>query len=313
VSAGDAIAALGLPPGRRVDVGGPVHYREWPGPGSGPTFVMVHGLGGSLLNWAPVAPALAATGRVLALDLAGFGLTPLAGRGASVLANSRLVDAFLATLDLPPVVMVGNSMGGMITLLQAARRPESLEAMVLVDAALPRARAVAAQPSPRVAALFAMYAAGRAGEELVRRRVRRLGPEGLVRETLRISAADPSTLDPGLVAAHVELVRRRAAVDDTMPAFLEAARSIFRSQALPARYRAVVRSVRVPALVLHGALDRLVPVAAAREAVAQHPEWELQVFPDLGHIPQMEAPGRWLEAVTGWLVRAGLTEPAATA
>lgn len=313
MSGGDAIAALGLPEGRRIDVGGPVHYVEWPGPGSGPTFVLVHGLGGSLLNWALVAPGLAATGRVLALDLAGFGLTPLAGRGASVMANSRLVDAFLAALDLPPVVMVGNSMGGMITLLQAARRPASLEAMVLVDAALPRARDVVAQPSPKVAALFAMYAAGRVGEELVRRRARRLGPEGLVRETLRVSAADPARLDPALVAAHVELVRHRAGFEDAMPAFMEAARSIFRSQARPARYRALVGSVRVPALVLHGARDRLIPVAAAREASAGHPEWELRVFPDLGHVPQMEAPERWLEAVTGWLGRRGLTQPAATA
>ena len=70
-----------LPELRTLDIDGPVAYREWGADtGSGPTFVCVHGLGGSLLNWVPVAPGLARHGRVLAVDLAGFGLTPSAGR-----------------------------------------------------------------------------------------------------------------------------------------------------------------------------------------------------------------------------------------
>src|SRR5206468_1501811 len=62
---------------RTVDVDGPVAYVEWPSErpgGGGPTFVCVHGLGGSHVNWMLVGPRLAAHGRVLALDLAGFGL-----------------------------------------------------------------------------------------------------------------------------------------------------------------------------------------------------------------------------------------------
>src|SRR5207247_5116232 len=103
----NAIDALGLPESRLVDVNGPVHHREWQGPEDGPTFVCVHGLGGSLLNWAPVAQKLARRGRVLALDLAGFGLTPMAGRNSGITANWRLLDGFLKALDLPPVIMVG--------------------------------------------------------------------------------------------------------------------------------------------------------------------------------------------------------------
>ena len=153
----DAIEALGLPPSQWIDLGGPVHYREWPGPAEGPTFVLVHGLGGSLLNWASVAPGLARWGRVVALDLAGFGLTPLERRSAGVTANRRLLGAFLKALELPPVVLVGNSMGGMVSLLQAARAPETISALVLVDAAFPRGRVRASQFSPKVAALFAAY------------------------------------------------------------------------------------------------------------------------------------------------------------
>src|SRR6266540_5191376 len=120
----DAIEALGLPESRWADVNGPVHYREWDGPPDGPTFVCVHGLGGSHLNWAGVAPRLAEHGRVLALDLAGFGLTRTEGRGTGVGSNRSLLDAFLRALHLPPVVLAGNSMGGQISLIQAAHAPQ---------------------------------------------------------------------------------------------------------------------------------------------------------------------------------------------
>ena len=160
----DPIEALGLPPSRWVDVGGPVHYRAWEGPAAGPTFVCVHGLGGSLLNWAPVAPGLARHGRVIALDLAGFGLTPLEERGAGVGSNWKVLDGFLRTLDLPPVVLIGNSMGGMLALIQAAHAPQSVHSLVLVDAALPRTRTVQGQFDPRMASLFALYSTTRAGE-----------------------------------------------------------------------------------------------------------------------------------------------------
>ena len=64
-----------------------------------------------------------------------------------------------------------------------------------------------------------------------------------------------------------------------------------------------MRSVRTPALVMHGAGDQLIPVASAREAAALHDDWKLVVFEDLGHIPQMEAPARWLAEMDIWLDR----------
>src|SRR6266540_5052334 len=103
----EPIETLELPESQWTDVGGPVHYRDWTGPEEGPTFVCVHGLGGSLLNWALVAPGLSTRGRVLALDLAGFGLSPAAGRSAGVRSSWRLLGGFLRALELPPVVLVG--------------------------------------------------------------------------------------------------------------------------------------------------------------------------------------------------------------
>ena len=296
-----ALDALHLPPSRWVDVNGPVHYREWPSPETGPAFVLVHGLGGSHLNWAAVAPGLSRRGRVLTPDLAGFGLTPPEGRRTDVGGNWRLLDGFLKALDLPPVILVGNSMGGMVTLIQCAHNPRSIEAMVLVDAAFPRGRAASAQFSPKVAALFALYSSRWLGQRLASARAKRLGAEGLVRETLRVCAADPGSLDPTLVAAHVEMADLRMGFEYGTQAFLDAARSIFRAQVAPARYRTIERAARCPALVMHGALDQLVPVGAAVAAARAHPEWELVVFDDLGHVPQMEAPQRWLEVVERWL------------
>ncbi|HEY6480179.1 MAG TPA: alpha/beta fold hydrolase, partial [Streptosporangiaceae bacterium] len=71
-----------------VDFGGPPDTAT-------PPLVLVHGLGGSHLDWVRVAPALAAQRRVLALDLPGFGLTPAAGRLATVPASAALLGRFV--------------------------------------------------------------------------------------------------------------------------------------------------------------------------------------------------------------------------
>ena len=297
----ESYGGLELPDSQWVDVNGPVHYREWEGPARGPTFICVHGLGGSLLNWAAVAPGLARHGRVLALDLAGFGLTPTAGRKADVGSNRKLLAGFLKAHRLRRVVLVGNSMGGKVSLIHAAHAPASVKALILTDAVFPRARALSGQPSVQIALAFAVYSNRRLGEFVASSRAKRLGAEGLVKGTLRLCAADPSSIDPRLVEAHIELARHRMEFDYATSAFLEAAHSIFRSQVAPGKYRRLVRRVEAPALVMHGAKDRLVPVGAAKEAAEHHDNWELVVFPDLGHIPQMEAPDRWLDTVEPWL------------
>jgi pimeloyl-ACP methyl ester carboxylesterase len=297
----DPIEALGLPDSQWVDVNGPVHYREWTGPGHGPVFVCVHGLGGSMLNWAPVAPGLARWGRVVALDLAGFGFTPLEGRSAGVRDQRRLLRGFLSAMELGRVILVGNSMGGMVSLLQAARAPETVSSLILVDAAFPRGRVRASQVSPRIAGLFAAYSIGWVGERVAKWRADRLGAEGLVNETLRVCSPHPERIDPLLRAALVEQARRRMQFDYATPAFLEAARAIFRANVIPTKYRSLVRSVGQPALVVHGDRDRLVPLSGAVEAARAHPNWTLEVLRDVGHIPQMEAPERWLEVVERWL------------
>ena len=80
---------------RWADLGVPVHYVDHGGPAGGPVLVMVHGLGGSLVNWAALAPLLTDTCRVLALDLIGFGLTKAGTQSTSVASNQQMLKRAL--------------------------------------------------------------------------------------------------------------------------------------------------------------------------------------------------------------------------
>jgi len=91
---------------RIVDLDGPVHYIDFGG--SGNTMLMVHGLGGNALNWMAVAPDIAERYHVLAIDLAGFGQTPLFHRSATVGANANLVRQFIETVIGEPAAVMGN-------------------------------------------------------------------------------------------------------------------------------------------------------------------------------------------------------------
>src|SRR5439155_22578234 len=104
---------------RWVDLDGPVHYLDFGGPPDGPVVVGVHGLGGSAVNWSALAPALTDRCRVLAPDLAGHGLTRSLCRGTGVAANRALLHRFVGSVTGAPVLLMGNSMGGMIALLEA--------------------------------------------------------------------------------------------------------------------------------------------------------------------------------------------------
>ena len=149
-----------------------MHYVDFGGPAAAtrtvhqPPVVLVHGLGGSHLNWVGIGPQLARHRRVVALDLAGFGLTPSLGRSTSVHHNAALLSRFIHRVLGRPVVLVGNSMGGMVALLLADRRPEQVVGLGLIDPSLPIPRQ---RQDPQVAATFALYAVPRVGEAVLTR------------------------------------------------------------------------------------------------------------------------------------------------
>src|ERR687886_1016756 len=179
---------------KTVDLGGPIHYLDFGGAGA--PLVCVHGLGGAALNWMAVGPGLARSHRVLAPDMRGFGGTPLLGRSADVDANQRLLDRFVREVAGPSAILVGNSMGGLLSVLQAARQPETVQALVLANPALPwRLRR---RPDLRVGAIFGALLLPGLAEWRLRRRLRRWGPDRLAASTLRLVAADPFSVQPGV-------------------------------------------------------------------------------------------------------------------
>ena len=288
-----------MPTSRWADLDGPVHYVEWAGP-QGRTFVLVHGLGGSLLSWLSIGSLLAERGRVLALDLVGFGRTPRRGRRSRVTDNRRIVSRFLHEVaGGGPVVLCGNSMGGGICMLQAALEPETVERLVLSNSVFPWVWG--AYPAPIVVAGFGLYQIPRVGEWVSRRRLNGFDAERAVRLGLRIITADPSRIDPELVHEHVDALIRQQANEDAGPAFVESARSLMALGRRPQIARWILESVRCPVLVIHGREDRLVPYRFAQAAARGRSGWELVTLPGVGHVPQMEAPDRWIAAVERWL------------
>ena len=297
---------LDVPEPRTVDLDGPVRYRSWEGPPE-TTFVLVHGLGGSGLNWVQVAPGLARLGRVLVPDLLGFGETPRNGRGSGLMDQRRLVSAFIRALGSGRTIVAGNSLGGAVGIVTAAVDPPAVDGLVLTGSVLPWVRGW--RPHPLVVAAFAAYRSPVAGEWLSRRRFGPIDPELAVRASLAMIAATPRSVPPEVVRLLAAQLRERTEDPDAAPAFLETARSMMRLGRSPARTAATLDAIRCPVLVIHGRRDRLVPVAYAEEALRTHPRWRGRIFPDLGHVPQIEAPERWLAEVVDWT--ADLPVPAA--
>lgn len=288
---------MDLPELRSVDLEGPVAYREWDGPPE-TTFVLVHGLGASHLSWVQVGEPLSGLGRVLALDLPGFGSSPLAERGAGLMDQRRAVSRFIEKLGGGRVVLAGNSMGGAISIIEAAVEPSAVDAIVLTNSVFPWR--LGAVPHPLILASFGVYATPGLGERAVSWRLRQMDPEQMVRLSLRVLTADPRSIPDDVVQLLVDLTRERKNDPDVATSFLEAARSMLRLGRRPSVSRRALDNVTCPVLLLHGRRDRLVPAAFAEAELARHPGWRGRFFSDLGHIPQMEAPGRWLTEVADW-------------
>ena len=288
---------LDLPPLRTLDLDGPLALREWEGP-SDITFVLLHGLGGSHLSWVQVAPGLAGLGRVLTPDLPGFGRSPRSGRSTRLMEQRRWLSRLLDEAVTGPVVVAGNSMGGVVALLDAAMEPERVAGVILTSSVFPMSSGPI--PNPLVLGAFAAYDVPRLGEAVVKTRSAAFDPETFVRVGLRILTADPSSIPDDVIEANAELVADLRRDPEAPSAFLEAARSINAYVRSPTAGRRAMSNVRCPVLVIHGRKDRFVPVGYAEIALATYPSWRGRLLAGVGHVPQMETPARWLTEVADW-------------
>jgi pimeloyl-ACP methyl ester carboxylesterase len=279
------------------DVDGPTNVADFGG--SGPLMVLLHGLGGSHVNWIQLGPLLARRARVLAPDFPGFGYSRPADRSTTVQANARWLDRFLEEVGEGPAILVGNSMGGLIAILESVANPDAVAGLILLNPALPLA--ARAPRDLQVTLAFSAYFVPGVGEAYVRRRARTLGPEGLVRETFALCCVDPSRVPSDVIEAHVAVARDRSRMPWAHPSLLTAARSMLRLLLRRRRFMRMLERVGPPTLLISGEGDRLVKLAAAKVVSGARSDWTFRSFDGLGHVPQLEDPDRTAREIWSWL------------
>jgi pimeloyl-ACP methyl ester carboxylesterase len=151
-----------------------------------------------------------------------------------------------------------------------------------------------------VLASFAAYDMPTLGELVVRTRRAAVDADTFVRLGLRMLTVDPSAIPDDVRTAHAELIADLRGDAEAPVAFLDAARSINSYIRTPGVAERAMSNVRCPVLVIHGRRDRFVPVVYAEAALAAHPTWRGRLLGGIGHVPQMETPGRWLAEVADW-------------
>ncbi len=275
-------------PGRVVDLpSGPLHVRESASSvdGSDPA-VMVHGLGGASTNWTDVMGLLRDRVHAAAPDLPGFGWSPPPpDRDYSVRAHARAVVALVEARGEGPVHLLGNSLGGTVSLVVAVTRPDLVRTLTLVSPALPVLR-------PRTTNVhLPALAVPWAGQRLARR-LGKFPVEQRVRATLALCYADPSRVPPQRVEEAMAEATRRARLDHDGDAMLLSLRSLMTAYLRPMSWPLwrLAEHVRAPTLLVYGLQDRLVDPRSAARAAKAFPGSRLVVVPDSGHVTQMEHP-----------------------
>ncbi|MGH8871923.1 MAG: alpha/beta fold hydrolase [Acidimicrobiia bacterium] len=269
--------------------------------GSGPNLVLIHGLGGSTLNWNAVAPSLAETGRVRAIDLPGFGLTPPRPDFRLVTHRDSVVG-YLETMN-GPFTLIGNSTGGLLSEMIAAHRPDLVERLMLVSPATPPLL-----PDPRLdwptVIRLAIQATPLLGEIYGRHFIRSNSPEELVRKTLAMVTHKPGRVPMELIEDSREMARVRKLLPWAEYATARTATSIAALYARRSVFCAMIEAIRAPTLVVQGLSDHIVSPTAVEWLCSLRPEWDLVQMSDTGHTPQMDAPLRFVEVARNWLVPA---------
>ena len=255
--------------------------------GAGPAMVFIHGLAGSWQNWLEQLPVFARDHRVVALDLPGFGASPMPGEKISIPGYGRHVRALLGELGVDRAAIVGNSMGGFIGAEIAIQFPEVVERLVLVSAAglsianMRNESALAALR--RVELLLAAYTAwiGAHSETLPRRRRAR-------QLLFSVVAEHPERLSAPLVAEQLH--------GSGKPGFIDALDAL---TDYPIRDR--IGDIACPTLIVWGADDRLIPVGDADDFERLIPDSRKVVWPDTGHVAMLERPAAFNALVAAFL------------
>jgi pimeloyl-ACP methyl ester carboxylesterase len=280
-------------PGRMITLlgGEEVWLAETPDSGASAKDLVlcVHGMSGSATNWTDLMAELAPDFDCAAVDLPGSGFSPppRTGAGYRVSALAGTVTRLIETLGAGPVHLVGNSMGGAVSVRVAARRPDLVKTLTLISPALPDRKVRGS------VAHFPVLALPFAGEWLVRHYSARFPVENRVAGVYATCFYDAARLHPDRFALEVEALRRRDELSYEATSLARAARTLVLETFRPGTcslWRAA-RRVTAPSLVLFGSHDRLVDPRLAARAAGTFRDARVEVLPETGHLAQMECPG----------------------
>ncbi|WP_027942221.1 alpha/beta fold hydrolase [Amycolatopsis taiwanensis] len=283
-----------------------VYLRRTPG-ATGATALFVHGLGGSSTNWTDLAALLAPHGRGLAVDLPGFGFSePQPDFDFSLDAYAEFLARLVERLGEGRVHLLGNSMGGAISLLLAARRPDLVRTLTLISPAMPDRRPDPRRLSDPMLALAYLPLVGRRA----RRRLAACSPRERAEQVIRLCFADPTAFPAHRLDEVAEEYAARLGFAWANPAMSRSTMGIFRTWFArgPASLWAVAPNVSAPALVIWGTHDRVISVSRAVRTASALPRGRLLVLPKTGHVAQMERPEIVAKAVLGMWERAETNE-----
>jgi pimeloyl-ACP methyl ester carboxylesterase len=259
--------------------------------GAGPVVVFLHGLAGCWQNWLENIPQLARDHRVIALDLPGFGASPMPAQPISMPGYARMLDELFVTLGVDSATLVGSSMGGFVAAEFAIRYAAQVQRLCLTSPAglsmehMRNERNQGLRARTENLLFFCTGWAASRSDRVVR-------SERLRRALLMLVAAHPERLPSRLIAEQAR--------GSGKPGFNDALDAMTR---YPIRDR--LGEIRCPTLVVWGELDRLVPVRDAAEFAWLIPQARKIVYPDTGHLVMLERPARFNADL-----RAFLKEPA---
>jgi pimeloyl-ACP methyl ester carboxylesterase len=257
-----------------------LHVRDT-GPKDAPVLILLHGFGSSLQTWEAWAELLSHTYRVVRFDLPGFGLTgPDPAGDYSDARNIHVLSAVMQALSVDRATLIGNSLGGRIAWTFAAENPHRVEKLTLISPDGFASRGFQYGKKVRVPAFV--------------RLLPYVLPTSLVRMNLAPAYGDNSALTDDVVARYRDLMLapgvRRAMIARMEQAELEPPEPL-------------LQRIRVPTLLIWGERDAMIPFGNAGDYMKAVRDCRLVSFPELGHVPQEEAPARSLAPVEEFLAQ----------
>jgi pimeloyl-ACP methyl ester carboxylesterase len=252
-----------------------VQYVEL-GSGGGLDLIFIHGLSGCWQNWLEQLPHFSGSHRVVAMDLPGFGASPLPPWEITVERYAKLVRDLCAVLDVGDCAVIGNSMGGFVAAEAAIHGPAWFEKLVLVSAAGVSSSRLRREPT-EMAGRFAV-----ATSPLLLKFQER----GLLRPKIRSWAFRPIFHRPEQLRRELlwEFFHNGAGKPGFLPALVALAGYDILDR---------LEEVEVPTLLVWGRYDHIVPPTDALEYGQRLRNSRTVIFDQTGHVPMAERPVRF--------------------